>query len=125
MRKTPIYHATSASNAEKIINGELNSGSYITSCLRLAEYYAETVEDEGESAVILMFELSADATLEPDHAGICEPIMPVLRAEFDLNSEEDVLSEWELTDGTGWDCLDLIGSAVLMDTIQGASIRVI
>ncbi|HGW4498671.1 TPA: hypothetical protein ACNIE0_005169 [Pseudomonas aeruginosa] len=125
MSPSLVYHATSATNAEKILNGELSPRSYITSCLQLAEYYAETFEDEGEDAVILAFQLPADAVLEPDRAGICEPIMTVLRSEFDLYSEEDVLNGWESTGGTGRDCLDLIGSAVLMTAVDGTTIQAV
>ncbi|MFU7187148.1 hypothetical protein ACM749_26640 [Pseudomonas aeruginosa] len=67
MSHSLVYHATSATNAEKILNGELSPRSYITSCLQLAEYYAETFEDEGEDAVILAFQLPADAVRSRRH----------------------------------------------------------
>jgi len=125
MSQCTVYHATNAGNAAIILDGELKPHSYVTSSLALAEYYAETVEDEGAEAVILAFALPVEAVLAPDYGGIFEPIMTVLRSEFGFACEDDLHDAWESTTGTGDDCFDLIGSAVLVNSVPGSAMTVV
>ena len=115
---TIVYHATSEDNAESILSDGLKPGSYVTTSYELAEYYAETVEDEDEDAVVLAFTLTDEDQLRPDFEGLYEPIMTVVRSEFGHQSESDVMDAWNKTDQSGPKCLELIGSAVVIGGVS-------
>lgn len=109
-----FYHATTAERAEAILADGLKPGSYLTANEALADYYAETVEDEGDEAVILVVfghALTLDS-VEPDHPGLEEPITSTL----DL-SEDEVWPAWEATGQSGLDCINLIGSCRYAESV--------
>lgn len=110
-----MYHAVSKNKIPYIVRSGLFIGTYITRLEALADYYAETIEDEGNEAVILCFDSTdIDLKLNPDFAGLEEPISTVLKSELGIYLDEDELwDEWEATNQTGDDCMDLIGSARL------------
>lgn len=108
-----LYHVTARANLVSIAERGLRDGGYWASNTDLVDYYAETVEDEGEEPAVLVISLkdllalvSAGAvTLEPDHAGIAEPITSAIGM-----SEEDVIEAWDEAEGTWEDSLDIVGS---------------
>lgn len=110
-----MYHAVSKNKIPYIVRNGFLIGTYITRLEALADYYAETIEDEGDEPVILCFDSTGlNLELTPDFIGLEEPISTVLRSELDLYLDEDELwDEWEATNQTGDDCMVLIGSARL------------
>lgn len=102
-----LYHATAQKNLPSIALEGLRARSYWTSNPALAAYYMETVEDDGETPVLLTIQLEqlAPAHLSPDLPGIEEPITTVLG-----ESEEDIWEAWGNTDKTWQSCLELVGS---------------
>lgn len=110
-----MYHAASKNKIPYIVRNGFFIGTYITRLEALADYYVETIEDEGNEAVILCFD-STDINLKlnPDFAGLEEPISTVLKSELGIYLDEDELwDEWEKTNQTGAECMELIGSARL------------
>lgn len=76
MYTTELFHATSAQKAAAILNEGLNPGSYLAADLALAQYYAETIEDEGLVPVILQLNcIVSDEHFEPDYPGLEEPVL--------------------------------------------------
>ena len=75
-----------------------------------------------EDAVILAVDISdvPDARVEPDHAGLEEPLTFTLGM-----SEEEVAELWEETDGSWAACLDLIGSVRVQDAIPAAALSAV
>ena len=73
----------------------------------IAEYYAETIEDEGDEAVFIQAPMSAFdvSLLKPDRPGIEEPITTVIEKD-----EEEIWEEWEKSNQTWQDSLEIIGS---------------
>lgn len=112
-----LYHATKLKNIPSIQNEGLRAGSFVTRLEFLAEYYAETIEDEGQKAVILVIDTQGlDFEFLPDSLGLEEPIASVLRNELGLN-EKDIEPLWLSTNGSGSDCMKLIGSAICAKSI--------
>lgn len=110
-----IYHAVSKNKIPYIVTNGLLIGTYITRLEALADYYAETIEDEGEEPAIICFDSTGlNLELTPDFIGLEEPISTVLKSELELYLDEDDLwDEWETTSQTGVACMELIGSARL------------
>ncbi|MCE6958730.1 hypothetical protein LAZ40_06675 [Cereibacter sphaeroides] len=103
---TRIHHATSRAKAERILSEGMVPGSYWGE-EHIAAYYAETVEDDGEEAVILQVDFAAldEGELESDFAGIEEPLCFTLRRK-----EDEIREDWNRSD-RGWrDSLEIIGS---------------
>lgn len=105
-----LYHATSARNWAEIQECGLLPGAYLAE-EHVAEYYAETVRDEGDDSVILAVDVSGipDESAAPDRAGLEEPLTYTLGM-----SEEEVWEMWEERDGSWRACLDIIGSMRVM-----------
>ena len=110
-----FFHVTSAEamlKASKDKNPSLMSPYLISSthesAEELVEYYEDCVKDEGLTPIVLRIPESALDTsdLEPDYAGISEPITTALGI-----SEEEVLARWEGSDGLTEDSLSIVGSA--------------
>lgn len=101
-----LFHATSRALLPQIKAGGLNAGSYF-STLKVAQYYASALEDEGQEAVILSVPFAAldRSSLLPDGPGIAEPITTAIG-----RSGEDVQGEWAAVEGTWEDSLRVIGS---------------
>lgn len=120
---TAFYHATSAQNAEKILSEGMREGSYWGE-EDIASYYAETVQDDGETPVIIIVELEdlislGEEHIAPDHAGIEEPLT------FTLGMKEDeVMEAWEECEGTWRDSLEIIRSFRVMAPIPASMMRV-
>ncbi len=101
-----FYHATSVDKAGIIEREGLAAGSFL--CVGdIAEYYLETIRDEGARAVLLKIDASDLSlfSLGPDMPGIEEPICGVIGLR-----EENIWEAWDKTEGTWQDCLSLIGS---------------
>ena len=108
MSYSMYYHATSLEKWEAIqASGEIQAGSYFAE-LDIAEYYLETIEDEGEDAVLLAIPVSAfeSDSQSLDSPGLAEPVCFSTRGM----SEDDVHEAWAETDGSVEACIDLIGS---------------
>jgi hypothetical protein len=116
-----LYSVTAAENLPSIAKEGLRAGSYWTSRKDVANYYAETIEDEDQTPVYLRIQLSAlDAShLAPDTNGIEEPLTFTLGMR-----EEEISSRWDDSDKTWNDCLDLIGSLRYFETVPAAALMV-
>lgn len=110
-----LFHATNQDNLSSIAEQGLNTHSYWTSDEDVLAYYVETVEDEapGSKAVVLTIDLACVAalaeqsshTIEPDYPGIEEPITGALGRQ-----EEEILEDWEASEQTWQDCLEIVKS---------------
>ncbi|AXK43815.1 hypothetical protein [Erythrobacter aureus] len=115
-----LYHATSRAIADKVLAEGLSPHRSFWGVLDIAEYYAEVLDDEGTTSVILSAELAAfdEAQLEEDTPGWEEPITSVLGC-----SEADVHAAWD-HDPRAWRAsLDGIGSVVYRGALSAAQIR--
>jgi hypothetical protein len=102
-----LYCVTSEDRLDGIKREGLRAGSYWSSNSDLADYYEETVSDEGREPVCLVIDLSElnEAAIVPDYPGLEEPITTVIGL-----AEKEVQRLWQAS-GQGWrDCLELIGS---------------
>lgn len=115
------YHATSRDRAEEILRSGLRPGSYLAVREDVANYYLETVEDEGHESVLLRVDLSgtAPSALEPDYPGIEEPLTHTLGVP-----EGVVWGRWDESEKTVYDCVDLIGSLRVSVSVEPDRIRV-
>jgi len=113
---TPVaYHVTSIAKLASIRKHGLHASSYWTVSMPLAQYYCETVEDEGEEPVILVVPLAQlpESNRIPDHNGIEEPIMSVVREISGLFNEAQIWSAWDSSDKDWLTSMHLIGSFVV------------
>ncbi len=115
-----LYHATSARNAEKILSEGLAPGSFLATG-DIADYYLETVKDEGEKAVLLKIDASDiySYKLGPDMPGLEEPISTVVGLK-----EEDIWNYWEKSEKTWETCFCLIGSVQSLERIPPEKISI-
>ncbi len=106
-----LYHATPIDNVDAIMTEGLRPGAYLTNSTDQADYYAETIVDEGKTPVILELELSdllssvGEDHIVPDHPSISEPITSTL----DL-TEEEVHTAWAAAEGTWRESLEIVNS---------------
>lgn len=103
-----FYHALSSEQWQKVQNsGHLSAGTYF-GVMEIADYYREDIEDNGETPVVLKVPYAAfdPNMMEIDRPGIDEP---VCYSAFG-KKEEDVAREWEDSDQTVNDCIEIIGS---------------
>jgi hypothetical protein len=115
-----LYHATSQRNYAKIATEGLLPGAYLGT-EEIADYYAETIADEGEKPIILKLRLAdiEHLDLDADHNGIAEPICYTLQ-----KSEEDILAAWEACEG-GWkDSFEIIQSLRCMSAIPAEHLMI-
>lgn len=117
-----LYHATSLLRLAGIHREGMRAGSYWASNDELADYYVETIEDEGQAPVILQVELSDldEAHLMPDRPSLDEPITTVI----DLD-EEQVQQLWSESDKSWKASLDIVQSVRYMAPIAAEKILVI
>jgi len=106
---THLYHGTSVNAHGQIMatGGFMKAPSY-WGTPEIAEYYAEVVaEEDGSEQVILELPISAFnvAALVPDQNSIAEPLTYTLGRK-----EEELFTEWEGSDGTWEDSLEIYGS---------------
>jgi len=104
---TELYCVTSEDRLDGIKREGLWAGSYWSSNSDLADYYEETVGDEGREPVCLVINLNElnEAAIVPDYPGLEEPITTVIGL-----AEKEVQRLWQAS-GQGWrDSLELIGS---------------
>ena len=115
-----LYHATARRNLPSIMEEGLRPVAYIGR-EDIAEYYAETVQDEGEEAVLLEIDPTCldRLRLEPDYPGLEEPLSYTLGM-----SEEDILDQWSECPDTWQASLELIGSFRCLDTIPPEALSV-
>lgn len=104
---TLLYHVTAKSNLPGILANGLLPGSFWTTDEALADYYRETVSDEGQEPVLLAVKLEdlEPEALAPDMPGLEEPITTVL----DL-SEDEVWRKWQRSDQTWQESLEIVSS---------------
>lgn len=119
---TPLFHVTSKKNLASIKQHGLKAETYLASESDLADYYAETVEDEGESPVVLQVALADldESLLRPDLPSIDEPITTVLNS-----TEEEIHESWGVAEGTWQDSLELVKSIKYEGVIQPKDILVV
>lgn len=110
-----LYHITSRDNLQGIAKLGMKPNSYWSTDLDLADYYKETVIDEGHKPVILTIQLNdvAGLTLEPDYPGLEEPITTVLH-----KSEDQVQSEWARSAKDWKASIAIINSLRIKDAIS-------
>lgn len=115
-----LYHATSQENMESIKLSGMREKSY-WGTLDIALYYAEVVEDEGLTSVLLKVPISIfeESLLRPDRPGIDEPLTYTLG-----KSEREVRKEWSKVKGDWRDSLDIIGSVFYEGTVAFGDIAV-
>lgn len=119
-----LLHVCRGADVDGILTEGLRAGSYLTSREEVAGYYAETIEDEGETPAIL--ELDFDALivlvgqdgLEPDRPSIAEPITIALGC-----SEADVQAAWAASAGTFQDSLRIVGSLRVRPAVPAILLR--
>lgn len=103
-----FYHATTVENLELIKkSGKVNPNSYF-GIEEISEYYAETIEDDGLTSVVLKIPASCFDTksIEVDWPGISEP---VTYSTLGIK-EDDVHDMWEASNKSPQACLEIIGS---------------
>jgi hypothetical protein len=99
----------------------LRAGAYLTNSPDQADYYADTISDEGKVPVVLELELSelllsvGEDHITPDHPSIAEPITSTL----DL-TEEEVHEAWEAAEGTWRESLEIVNSVRVETPIPAA-----
>lgn len=122
-----LAHVTSSANLQSIRRKGLNANTCLSASESLTDYYAETVEDDGDTPVTLGIELSSlDASLlMPDINGIEEPIMSVVRAISGCRDEEALYDAWMNSNQDFKASLDLIGSVVYSGAISPHLVSVI
>lgn len=116
-----LYSTTATDNLPSIIATGLRAGSYWTSDEDVANYYASTVEDDGQVPVCLKIRLSALAAahLAPDLNGIEEPLTYTLGLR-----EDDIKGQWSASD-QGWqDSLDIIKTVRFMQAISADALAI-
>lgn len=66
---TTLYHITNRENLQGIAKIGMKANSYWSTDIELADYYKETVIDEGHKPVIITVQLNEiiNNTLEPDY----------------------------------------------------------
>lgn len=110
---TRLFHATSRTRLEAILQSGLQPGSFWTTDEDVADYYASVIEDEGDDASLLVIDLArlerlaaaAGRELLPDLPSIDEPITTAIRM-----SEEEVQDAWQAS-AKGWrDSLEVVRS---------------
>lgn len=123
-----LYHVTSKENLPSIQQEGLRPGAYLSSLESLCDYYAETIEDEGK--VPFKIKISTKnlnlMAFEPDHEGLEEPILSVVRSHLDMGYECDeswVYEKWLGSNQDHEDCLALIGSVRYADAIPAACLN--
>lgn len=100
-----LYHVAPAEQAESIAREGIRPVSY-WAIGSVHDYYVEEVSESGEAKIYRVPLTDFDASLlEPDYPGLEEPLTYTLKM-----SEEEVWEEWESSEQTWRDCLDIIGS---------------
>lgn len=103
----------------------MRPGAYLSSLKNLCDYYAETIEDEGQAP----FKIKIPArnlnlmAFEPDHEGLEEPILSVVRTHLGAGYEcnEEWVYEKSLKSNQDYEaCLALIGSVRYAAAIPAA-----
>jgi hypothetical protein len=94
-----LYHVTSNDLLASIVANGVNAPSYWTNDEDVADYYAETISDEGKSPVTVTTHLHLldERALQPDMESIAEPITGAIG-----KSEEEVAEEWSDAERGDW-----------------------
>jgi hypothetical protein len=114
-----LYRAVSRNRAEEALANGIPVGTTFWAVLPIADYYAETVEDDGDDPAILKirFDALSPDMMGPDMPGIEEPINTV------LSSTDSLVYEAWCEGRGGWrDSLDLIGSVRYDGAIPASAI---
>jgi len=122
-----LYHATKRENPPSIAEAGLRAGSYWAADENLLDYYVETIEEEGDEAVVLVLDLqplaeyllSRGVALEPDSPGIEEPITGALG-----RSEHEIWRAWANSCETWEDSLRIISSVRCPSVVPPEYLRV-
>jgi hypothetical protein len=116
-----LYHATSKKKYAQIEQMGLLPGAYLAT-KPIAEYYAETVADDGDAPVVLRirFEDIQHLELEADHNGVAEPLTYTLK-----KSEDEILGAWGACAGSWKDSLEIIGSLRCMSAIPPEILQIV
>ncbi len=108
-----LYHGTSDLHRQDILENGIQAPSY-WGTVEIAQYYAEeAVAEKGGNPLIVKVPLSEfdQSLLKPDQNSIEEPLTYTLR-----KTEDEVWEEWEESDGTWQDSLEIVES-VIYDSI--------
>lgn len=97
-----LYHVTDRENFKKIFNTGMRPYSYWSN-EDLVDYYSEDLDDP----VVLFIDIERldEQYIEPDYPSVEEPITSSIG-----KSEEQVWEEWEASNGTWKDSLNIVGS---------------
>lgn len=122
-----LTHVTSSDNLQSIMRKGLHAHTCLSASDSLTEYYAETIEDDGDTPVTFGVELSSlnESLLLPDINGIEEPIMSVVRGISGCRDEEALYDAWMNSTQDFKASLELIGSVVFSDTISPNLVSVV
>lgn len=107
-----LYHGTSDIYTEALLSGGFTKRSFWTRSEDLAFYYSrEVVEEVGGEEIVLKVPCEKfDASkFEVDWPSVEEPITTIIEPD-----EE----EWEQSDKTWQDCLDIYGSVIYEGTLK-------
>lgn len=109
-----LYHATSQKSLQIILKEKaISHNSYWANNIELAEYYMETIEDEGKQPVLLSIETNESDIFSPDMPGLEEPITTVVGI-----SDDEVWENWQNSQQTWEDSLNIIGSVIIQNTLN-------
>jgi hypothetical protein len=103
-----LYHGTDKNFLDSIMNNGLTR-PYLTNDINIAEYYTEDYDEP-----IILKVMIPDATkLIPDYNSIEEPLTYTLKKK-----EEQVWEEWQNSEKTWNDSLEIVGSVRYDGTIH-------
>ena len=108
-KEEELYHGTSDLYKQDILKFGIQAPSYWGTA-EVAEYYANEVSEEhGGNPLVVKIPLSKfdQSLLKPDLNSIGEPLTFTLR-----KTEEEVWEEWEQSDETWQDSLEIVESVI-------------
>lgn len=109
-----LLHTTSVDVLARVANEGISRMSYWAEPGNISDYYAETVRDEDKQPAVIRLPLSVlmGYQPEPDHPGLEEPLTHPLGMR-----DEEVWDQWDETGKSWQECLELIGSIRIKDSI--------
>ena len=110
-----LYHATDRKNLKSIMENGLKN-PYLSNDMTVTKYYAE----EFKNSVILAVIIVNTSNLIPDFNGIDEPLTYTLRKK-----EEDIWEEWEKSDKTWKNSLEIIHTVQYKGIIEPKYIKLL
>lgn len=121
-----LFHATKLDALSSIAEEGLHELSYWSDDDSVCAYYSETIEEEGDTPVILVIDLDdlvrlvGNDAMEPDQPGIDEPITGALEMR-----EEEVWEAWDESDQDWRASLEIVHSMRVRAPIPANVLRVL